>query len=81
MWNGLALTAGVLLLYVGAEWLIKGAAGLGRRFGVPPLVIGLTIVAYGTSAPEFVVSVVAAFRGMGSLALGNVIGSNLRISA
>jgi cation:H+ antiporter len=66
-----------LLLYLGAEWLIKGAAGLGRSFGVPPLVIGLTVVAYGTSAPEFVVSLVAAFRGMGSLALGNVIGSNL----
>jgi cation:H+ antiporter len=69
--------AGVLLLYLGAEWLIKGAAGLGRSFGVRPIVIGLTVVAYGTSAPEFVVSVVAASQGMSNLALGNVIGSNL----
>jgi cation:H+ antiporter len=77
MWNATTLMAGILLLYLGAEWLVKGAAGLGRSFGVRPLVIGLTVVAYGTSAPELVVSMTAAVRGMGSLALGNVIGSNL----
>jgi cation:H+ antiporter len=77
MWNGITLISGILLLYLGAEWLIKGAAGLGRSFGIRPLVIGLTVVAYGTSAPEFVVSVVAGSNGMSSLALGNVIGSNL----
>jgi cation:H+ antiporter len=77
MWNGINLLSGVLLLYLGAEWLVKGAAGLGRSLGVRPLVIGLTVVAYGTSAPELVVSMVAAFHGMGNLALGNVIGSNL----
>jgi cation:H+ antiporter len=77
VWNGTALLAGILLLYLGAEWLVKGAAGLGRSFGIRPLVIGLTIVAAGTSAPELVVSTIAALNGMGSLALGNVIGSNL----
>ena len=77
MWNGITLIAGILLLYLGAEWLIKGAAGLGRSFGIRPLVIGLTVVAYGTSAPEFVVGVVAGAKGMNNLVLGNVIGSNL----
>jgi cation:H+ antiporter len=77
MWNGTTLFAGLLLLYLGAEWLVKGAAGLGHAFGVRPLVIGLTVVAYGTSAPELVVSLMAALKGMGGLALGNVIGSNL----
>ncbi len=77
MWNGITLISGILLLYLGAEWLIKGAAGLGRSFGIRPLVIGLTVVAYGTSAPEFIVSLVAGSKGMSNLALGNVIGSNL----
>jgi cation:H+ antiporter len=67
----------MLLLYLGAEWLVKGAAGLGLSFGIRPLVIGLTVIAYGTSAPELVVSLVSAFKGMGDLALGNVAGSNL----
>lgn len=66
-----------MLLYLGAEWLVKGGAGLGRSLGVRPLVIGVTVVAYGTSAPELVVSSVAALDGMSGLALGNVIGSNL----
>jgi cation:H+ antiporter len=76
MWNGTVLLTGVLLLYLGAEWLVKGAAGLGHSYGVRPLVIGLTVVAYGTSMPEFVVSSIAAWNGMSDLALGNVIGSN-----
>ena len=77
MWNGTILLAGILLLYLGAAWLVKGAAGLGRSLGVRPLIIGLTVVAYGTSVPELVVSLVAAGNGMSNLALGNVIGSNL----
>jgi cation:H+ antiporter len=77
VWNGSSLAAGMLLLYLGAEWFVKGAAGLGRSFGIRPLVIGLTVVAAGTSAPELVVSLIAAMNGMSSLALGNVIGSNL----
>ena len=71
------LVSGLVLLYIGAEWLVKGAAGLGRSFGVRPLVVGLTVVAYGTSAPELVVSGVAAFEGRSVIALANVIGSNI----
>ena len=56
MWHGTELLAGILLLYLGAEWLVKGAAGLGRVYGIRPLIIGLTIVAYGTSMPELVVA-------------------------
>jgi len=72
-----ALFLGLLLLYLGAEWLVKGAAGLAREYGVAPLVVGLTVVAYGTSAPELVVSAVAALGGDGDIALGNAIGSNV----
>jgi len=68
---------GLVLLYFGAEWLVKGAAGLARSFGVPALIVGLTVVGYGTSAPEMTVSVIAAIRGSSGLALGNVIGSNI----
>jgi cation:H+ antiporter len=70
-----SLLLGGLVLYLGAEWLVKGSAGLARAFGVKPLVIGLTVVAYGTSAPELVVSVVARYGGSSEIALGNVIGS------
>lgn len=71
------LVIGCVLLYFGAEWLIKGAAGLAAGFGIKPLVIGLTVVAYGTSMPEFVVSSVSALEGKGAIALGNVVGSNI----
>lgn len=71
------LAAGLLLLYFGAEWLVKGAAGLARSFGVPTMIVGLTVVGYGTSAPEMTVSVVAALRGNAAIALGNVVGSNI----
>ncbi|NUQ76803.1 MAG: calcium/sodium antiporter [Polyangiaceae bacterium] len=71
------LLVGGLLLYFGAEWLIRGSVGLARAMGVRPLVIGLTVVAYGTSAPELVVSAVAAVEGKSAIALGNVVGSNI----
>ncbi|MDW8362599.1 MAG: calcium/sodium antiporter, partial [Myxococcales bacterium] len=78
MWLDLALLgAGGLLLYFGAEWLIRGAAGIARSFGVPAIVVGLTVVAYGTSAPELVVTTVAALQGSSDVALGNVVGSNI----
>ncbi len=73
----LLLAFGLLLLYFGAEWLVKGAAGLARSFGVPTMIVGLTVVGYGTSAPEMSVSVLAALRGSSEIALGNVIGSNI----
>ena len=68
---------GLLLLYYGADWLVKGAASMARSFGLTPLVIGLTVVAFGTSAPELVVSVVSAVQNQSMIAVGNVIGSNI----
>lgn len=69
--------AGLLLLVVGAEILVRGASHLAFRFGVTPLVIGLTVVAFGTSSPELAVSFKAAFSGQTSLVVGNVVGSNI----
>jgi len=66
---------GIAILYWGAEWLIRGSAGIARAFGVKPLVVGLTVVAYGTSAPELAVSTKAALTGHPPIALGVVIGS------
>ncbi|MDH4039127.1 MAG: calcium/sodium antiporter [Gammaproteobacteria bacterium] len=71
------LALGLVLLVFGAHWLVKGAASLAASLGISPLVIGLTIVAFGTSAPEMAVSVGAAFAGEADLALGNVVGSNI----
>ncbi|WP_290650522.1 calcium/sodium antiporter [Aquisalimonas sp.] len=75
--TGLQLVAGLTLLYFGAEWLVRGASALGLRLGLTPLVIGLTVVAFGTSAPELAVSLEAGLAGRGAIALGNVIGSNI----
>jgi len=71
----LFLVGGLVLLVGGANVMIRGATALARAFNVPPLVIGLTIVAFGTSAPELVVNVTAAHAGQGQLAFGNIIGS------
>jgi cation:H+ antiporter len=71
------MLTGLLLLTAGAEGLIRGAASLARRLGLSPLVIGLTVVAFGTSTPEFVVSFQAALGGNGDIAIGNVVGSNI----
>jgi cation:H+ antiporter len=71
------LALGLAVLYFGAEWLVGGAAGLARSFGIRQLVIGLTVVAYGTSSPELVVGISAGLRDQGAIALGNVIGSNI----
>lgn len=68
---------GLVLLLVGGDWLIKGAVGLAEKFNISPLIIGLTIVALGTSAPELVISLQAALAGSGELAVGNVVGSNI----
>ena len=78
MWTHVAtMLAGLVALVAGAEGFIRGAAALARHFGVPPIVVGLTVVAYGTSMPELVVSAVAAFEGRSAIALGNVVGSNI----
>jgi cation:H+ antiporter len=73
----LFIALGIALLYVGGEFLVKHASLLAQRFGVRPLVIGLTVVAFGTSAPELAASLTAALRGVPEIALGNVIGSNI----
>lgn len=77
MLDVLSLSVGLVLLYFGAEWLVGGAAGLARSLGVSSLLIGLTVVAYGTSAPEVVVGMQAAIGGHPDIALGNVVGSNI----
>jgi len=71
------LIAGLVLLVAGAEVLVRGAAKLAAQFGISPLVIGLTVVAFGTSAPETAVSVQASLNGSGDIAIGNVVGSNI----
>ncbi len=71
------LLAGLTLLVVGGELLVRGASRTARRLGLSPLVIGLTVVAFGTSAPELAVSINSALGGDGDLALGNVVGSNI----
>jgi cation:H+ antiporter len=73
----LLVVLSLVLLYFGAEWLVKGAASSALRLGLTPLVVGLTVVAYGTSAPEMLVSVKAALSGQGAIAIGNVVGSNI----
>jgi len=71
------MLTGLLLLTAGAEGLIRGASSLARRLGLSPLVIGLTVVAFGTSTPELIVSLQAALGGNGDIAIGNVVGSNI----
>lgn len=73
----LSFIAGIVLVLLGADWLTKGASALARRFNISELVIGLTIVALGTSLPELVISTGAAIKGSSGIALGNVIGSNI----
>jgi cation:H+ antiporter len=73
----LILIAGLVLLVAGAEILVKGASRIAFMFGLSPLVIGLTIVAYGTSSPELMVSIQSSLAGQPDIALGNVVGSNI----
>ena len=73
----LLLVLGIVFLIIAGDWMVRGAAALARNWGVPALIVGLTIVAFGTSAPELVVGVQAVMQGAGELAAGNVIGSNI----
>ena len=68
---------GFLMLYYGAEWLVKGSSSLARSLGITPVVIGLTVVAFGTSAPELVVSLISSLTDKSMIAVGNVVGSNI----
>lgn len=71
------LALGFVMLVKGADWFVEGAAGIADRFGIPQLVIGLTIVAMGTSAPEAAVSITAALKGSADITIGNIVGSNI----
>lgn len=71
------LALGFVMLAKGADWFVEGAAGIAMRFGIPQLVIGLTIVAMGTSAPEAAVSIAAAVKGNADITIGNIVGSNI----
>jgi len=73
----LVLVLGLVLLYFGAEGLVRGSSSLALRLGVGPLLVGLTVVAFGTSTPELVVSLKAAYLGQGDISVGNVVGSNI----
>ena len=69
--------AGFFLLIKGANWLVDGASSIAKRFGISALTIGLTIVAFGTSAPELIVNIFASIQGNTDIAVGNILGSNI----
>jgi len=73
----LMILFGIAVLLLGGDFLVRGSGALAQKAGVPPLLIGLTIVAFGTSAPEMVVSATSAARGAGGIAIGNIVGSNI----
>lgn len=77
MISWLLLVGGLVVLYFGAQALIAGGVGLALRLGLTPLIIGLTVIAYGTSSPELVVSLQAALSGNGAISVGNIVGSNI----
>ena len=71
------LVGGFILLIKGADWLVEGASSIARRFGLSDLMIGLTVVSFGTSAPELIVNIIASFQGSADIAIGNIVGSNI----
>lgn len=73
----LLLIVGFVMLVKGADWFVEGVAGIAEKFGIPQLVIGLTIVAMGTSAPEAAVSITSAIKGNAGITIGNIVGSNI----
>ena len=77
MLHVLLLTVGFVFLVKGADWFVEGAAGIAKKLGIPQLVIGLTIVAIGTSMPEAAVSITSALSGSAGISIGNVVGSNI----
>lgn len=72
----LLILAGFVLLIAGADFIVKSSVAMANKLKIPPLIVGLTVVAFGTSAPEFVVSLTSALEGAEGLVLGNVVGSN-----
>jgi len=72
-----SLLFGFFCLWKGGDWLIDGASAIGKRLGISPIILGLTLIAFGTSAPELVVSLIASFQGNPDIIVGNVVGSNM----
>ncbi len=77
LFDYVSLAGGMVVLIIAGDVLVRGSVGIAQRLGIPSLVIGLTIVAFGTSAPELVISLKAATEGVGGIAIGNVVGSNI----
>jgi cation:H+ antiporter len=77
LWNALLAFGGLALLVIGSNWLVGGAVALARELGVSELILGLTIIAVGTSLPEMTTSIIAGLRGARDIAVGNIIGSNI----
>ena len=75
--QSILFVVGISGVYFGAEWLVKGSSKLSRDLGIKPIVIGLTVVAFGTSSPELAVSLTASIKGSNDIAIGNIIGSNI----
>lgn len=75
--NIILLVVGLILLFLGSEWLVRGASSLALSLAVRPVIVGLTVVAFATSAPELLVSITASLKGSGGISIGNVIGSNV----
>ena len=73
----LLLALGFVMLVKGADWFVDGAVSIAKKFNIPPIIIGLTIVAMGTSAPEAAVSITSAFQGVADITIGNIVGSNI----
>ena len=77
VFQAVLLVVGFVMLIKGADWFVDGTAGVAQKYGIPQLVVGLTIVAMGTSAPEAAVSITAALKGSADITVGNVVGSNI----
>jgi len=75
--NSVIIVVSMVIVGAGAHWIVESATRLSRRLGISELVIGLTVVALGTSAPEFAVTLIAAFKGQGDISIGNIVGSNI----
>ncbi|MBO6894194.1 MAG: calcium/sodium antiporter [Roseibium sp.] len=77
LFDYISLAGGLVVLIIAGDVLVRGSVGVAQRLGIPNLIIGLTIVAFGTSAPELIISLKAALTGSGGIAIGNVVGSNI----
>ena len=77
LWAVFKVLAGFILLFFGGDWLVNGGVAIARKYRISSLVIGMTIVAFGTSAPELLVSMISAIKGSAGIAIGNVLGSNI----